>query len=110
MSAFRIIWRLYYSTAGCQLAWHWAVPLFLAEGSFAGSPRKCAWSGCSSAIDTLSYNYLISFDKLRINHLSPIYGESIEPSAIYSEHVALGSAASLVEEPSTLPLRYLAER
>ena len=33
MSAFRIIWRLYYSTAVCQLAWHWAVSLSLAEGS-----------------------------------------------------------------------------
>ena len=79
MSAFRIIWRLYYSTAGCQLAWHWAVSLSLAEpmerrvqsqtclsfvesrqrktigqGSFADLSRKCAWSGGPTGV-TIGY-------------------------------------------------------
>ena len=50
-----------YGATGCTA--------FPAEGSFAGLSRKCAWSGCSSAIHgesiepsaTLSYNYLILF-------------------------------------------------
>ena len=38
------LYKLNLNPAGCQLDWHWAVPLHLAEGSVARK-QHCAWSG-----------------------------------------------------------------
>ena len=49
---------------------HWAVPLSLAEGSFAGLSRKCAWSGWDNYFFSPCSKYNLSPSTRTANWLS----------------------------------------
>ena len=59
---------------------HGLTPYLIAEGSFAGLSRKCAWSGCSSAImvSPLSHRppYLIITLFYSLSLIGPFYPSS----------------------------------